>query len=57
MVATESQANTDTTGLVSPNPYRCSNREGQCTVVTETRGLLTGRRVVRGRESECEQIH
>jgi hypothetical protein len=27
--------------------------EGQCTVVTETRGALTGRRVVRGREEEC----
>lgn len=26
--------------------------EGQCTVVTETRGILTGRRVVRGRERE-----
>ncbi|MDH3475754.1 MAG: helix-hairpin-helix domain-containing protein, partial [Rhodospirillales bacterium] len=28
--------------------------EGQCTVVTETRGELTGRRVVRGREAECK---
>lgn len=28
-------------------------REGQCTVVTETRGPLAGRRVIRGRESEC----
>lgn len=27
--------------------------EGQCTIVTETHGLLTGRRVVRGREGEC----
>jgi len=27
--------------------------EGQCTVVTETRGELVGRRVVRGREPEC----
>lgn len=26
--------------------------EGQCTVVTETQGAMTGRRVVRGRESE-----
>lgn len=26
----------------------------QCTVVTETRGLLKGKRVVRGREAECE---
>ena len=27
--------------------------EGQCTVVTETRGELAGSRVVRGREAEC----
>lgn len=27
--------------------------EGQATVVTERRGALTGRRVVRGREPEC----
>ena len=27
--------------------------EGQRTVVTETRGVLAGRRVVRGREDEC----
>lgn len=27
--------------------------EGRCTVVTETRGELEGRRVVRGREAEC----
>ena len=27
--------------------------EGQHTVVTETRGALAGRRVVRGREAEC----
>jgi DNA polymerase (family 10) len=27
--------------------------ERQCTVVTETRGALLGRRVVRGRETEC----
>jgi Holliday junction resolvasome RuvABC DNA-binding subunit len=26
----------------------------QCTIVTETRGSLKGKRVVRGRESECE---
>jgi len=30
-----------------------SSPEGQCTVVTETRGPQTGRRVVRGREIEC----
>jgi hypothetical protein len=28
--------------------------EWQCTVVTETHGPLKGRRVVRGREAECE---
>jgi hypothetical protein len=28
--------------------------EGQCTIVTESRGPLAGRRVVRGREAECE---
>ena len=27
--------------------------EGQCTVVTETRGPIAGQRVVRGREQEC----
>jgi hypothetical protein len=27
--------------------------EGQCTIVTEHSGTLTGRRVVRGRETEC----
>lgn len=31
------------------------SRERQATVVTETRGPLTGRRVVRGRERECAQ--
>lgn len=30
--------------------------EGQRTVVTETRGVLTGRRVVRGREDECRAL-
>lgn len=29
--------------------------ERQCTVVTETRGELEGRRVVRGREAECRE--
>jgi hypothetical protein len=29
--------------------------EGQATVVTERRGALTGRRVVRGREPECSR--
>ncbi|MGA1796366.1 MAG: hypothetical protein ACMUIL_10960 [bacterium] len=27
--------------------------EGQCTVVTQGRGPLKGKRVVRGREAEC----
>jgi len=31
--------------------------EGQRTVVTETRGTMTGRRVVRGRESECREVY
>jgi putative hydrolase len=31
--------------------------EGQRTIVTETRGPLAGRRVVRGREAECEAYH
>lgn len=31
--------------------------EGQCTVVTETRGACRGRRVVRGREPECEAFY
>jgi hypothetical protein len=31
--------------------------EGQATVVTETSGPLMGRRVVRGREPECAQLH
>jgi hypothetical protein len=32
--------------------YDGEHREGQCTVVTETRGALAGERVVRGRELE-----
>lgn len=32
--------------------HRASEPEGQCTVVTEPRGALAGRRVVRGREGE-----
>lgn len=30
--------------------------EGQCTIVTETHGPLAGRRVVRGREDECQAL-
>ena len=33
--------------------YDHDHREAQCTVVTEFRGPLRGRRVVRGREQEC----
>jgi hypothetical protein len=33
--------------------YDGDHNERQCTVVTETRGPLVGRRVVRGREREC----
>lgn len=33
--------------------YNDHHFEQQCTVVTETRGRLTGQRVVRGREAEC----
>jgi hypothetical protein len=33
--------------------YERNGDSGQCTVVTETRGPSTGRRVVRGREAEC----
>ena len=35
--------------------YDGDHREGQCTVVTETRGPLMGQRVVRGREAECRR--
>ncbi|NQV56103.1 MAG: DNA-binding protein [Rhodospirillales bacterium] len=31
--------------------------EGSRTVVTESRGVLTGQRVVRGRESECRRVY
>jgi len=33
--------------------YDDHHREGQATVVTETRGPLAGKRVIRGREAEC----
>jgi DNA polymerase (family 10) len=33
--------------------HRHGEPEGQRTVVTETRGALLGRHVVRGREAEC----
>ncbi len=37
--------------------YERDGEEGQATVVTETRGPLEGRRVVRGREDECADHH
>ena len=36
--------------------YDDRHHEGQHTVVTETRGAATGRRVVRGREQECSDL-
>jgi len=37
--------------------YDHDHVEGQHTIVTETRGPLTGRRVVRGREVECRELY
>jgi Holliday junction resolvasome RuvABC DNA-binding subunit len=38
--------------------YERDGLEGQCTVVTETRGgSLQGRRVIRGRETECKDFY
>ena len=37
--------------------YDDRHHEGQHTVVTETRGAATGRRVVRGREKECSNYY
>lgn len=37
--------------------YDQHHHESQCTVVTETKGDLIGRRVVRGRELECREYH
>ncbi len=37
--------------------YDDHHQEGQNTIVTETRGALIGRRVVRGRESECRAFY
>lgn len=36
--------------------YDNEHREARATVVTETRGLLQGQRVVRGREQECAEL-
>jgi len=37
--------------------YDGDHREGQRTVVTESKGSLAGRRVVRGREGECREYY
>jgi hypothetical protein len=37
--------------------YERNGDEGQCTVVSVPRGALAGRRVIRGREPECEEHH
>ena len=37
--------------------YEQGSEAGQCTVVTERRGLMAGKRVVRGRESECRAFY
>lgn len=37
--------------------FRKGKRENQCTVVTETRGPLKGKRVIRGREDECRTYY
>jgi Holliday junction resolvasome RuvABC DNA-binding subunit len=37
--------------------YERNGKEDQATVVTETRGPLEGKRVVRGRESECRRYY
>jgi putative hydrolase len=37
--------------------HRDAKPEGRRTIVTETQGSARGRRVVRGREAECEQWH
>lgn len=37
--------------------YRKNGAENQCTVVTSNKGDLAGKRVVRGRESECRNSY
>ena len=37
--------------------YERDGEEDQCTVVTEWQGLLSGRRVIRGRERECIEYY
>ncbi len=37
--------------------YDDHHQEGQCTVVTETHGILLNKRVVRGHESQCREYY
>jgi len=37
--------------------YEKGKGENQCTVVTESRGRLAGKRVIRGRETECAEYY
>jgi len=37
--------------------YQRKGQRGQCTVVTEFHGTLSGRRVIRGREAECSRYY
>jgi hypothetical protein len=38
--------------------YRAGGEpESQCTVITSERGVLEGKRIVRGREAECERYY
>jgi putative hydrolase len=37
--------------------YEKGGGENQCTVVTEQKGILKGKRVVRGREKECQEFY
>ena len=37
--------------------YEKGKGENQCTVVTESRGALKGKRVIRGREDECAEYY
>ncbi len=37
--------------------YESGKGENQCTVVTETRGPMKGKRVIRGREPECKKFY
>ena len=37
--------------------YQKGKGENQCTVVTETRGPLKGKRVIRGEESRCREYY